>query len=39
MMAADREVDYVRQEMEALRAAFASEQEKASTLEDALRDA
>ena len=39
MMAADREVDDVRQEMEALRAAFASEQEKASTLEDALRDA
>ena len=38
-MAADHEVDDVRQEMEALRAAFASEQEKASTLEDALRDA
>ena len=29
MMAADHEVDDVRQEMEALRAAFASEQEKA----------
>ena len=34
MMVADHEVDDVRQEIEALRAAFASEQEKASTLED-----
>ena len=36
---ADRELDDVREELEALQAAFAAEQEKSSALEDEARTA